>query len=135
VLCRCRREAERVVGAEYPSPLSDASDGVGDGEMTRGVAGTTRGEDISTASSKRRGGSVGRTHVPVTGRYSSGVGSSHGDVNNKREMRSPGAARDEILAVVIVVGAMAGVPRISFGREYIQDWCMTAPHTLSVQKY
>ena len=38
-LLRCAFAAERVTGAKYESCLSDASDGVGEGEMTRGVDG------------------------------------------------------------------------------------------------
>lgn len=44
--CCCRRAAERVVGAEYPSRNLDEvlpSDGVGDGEATLGAEGTAPG--------------------------------------------------------------------------------------------
>lgn len=36
----CRRAAERVTGARYPSRASGPSSREGDGEMTRGVSGT-----------------------------------------------------------------------------------------------
>ena len=39
-LCLCCFAAERVVGAKYESDRSDTSEGVGEGEMTRGVEGT-----------------------------------------------------------------------------------------------
>lgn len=66
---RWRRAAERVTGAKYPSICSDASDGVGDGDITRGVAGT-RGEDISTASG-RRSGRAGKAMTPLAVRCKS----------------------------------------------------------------
>lgn len=50
---RCRREAERVTGAKYPSCASDLSEREGDGDTTRGVSGTTVGvEGILSASSE-----------------------------------------------------------------------------------
>lgn len=57
----CRRLAERVVGAEYPSRDLDEvlpPDGVGDGDMTLGVAGTLpgfRADDISAALTEKGG--------------------------------------------------------------------------------
>jgi hypothetical protein len=44
---RCRRAADRVTGAKYPSFASDGSETEGVGEITRGVAGTAFGEDIA----------------------------------------------------------------------------------------
>lgn len=44
---RDRRAADRVTGALYPSGVSDNSDIEGVGDITRGVAGTGFGEDIS----------------------------------------------------------------------------------------
>ena len=38
-LCLCCLAAERVMGAKYESCLSETSEGVGEGEMTRGVDG------------------------------------------------------------------------------------------------
>ena len=56
---RCRRAAERVVGAEYPSLDRDLlSEGAGEGEMTRGVSGIASWEDILSAR-RANGGRIG----------------------------------------------------------------------------
>jgi hypothetical protein len=73
----CRRAADRVVGAEYPSLDDDrASDGVGEGEMTRGVAGTApgfRGDDISAALTEK-GGRAAAAINPARGRLCTNQG-------------------------------------------------------------
>lgn len=43
---RCRRAADRVTGAKYPSFISDGSDADGVGDITRGVPGTAFGGDM-----------------------------------------------------------------------------------------
>lgn len=56
---RCRRAAERVVGAEYPSLDRDLlSEGAGEGEMTRGVSGIASWADI-LAARRANGGRIG----------------------------------------------------------------------------
>lgn len=56
---RCRRAADRVVGAKYPSRASDLSERDGDGEMTRGVAGIEVGDDGISEALRENGGSTG----------------------------------------------------------------------------
>jgi len=41
------RAADRVAGAKYPSVLSETSDKVGDGDITRGMPGIGYGSDIA----------------------------------------------------------------------------------------
>lgn len=65
---RCRRAAERVVGAEYPSLDSELlSEGAGEGEMTLGVSGTAFWEDMS-AGRKANDGRTGDRINPDKGR-------------------------------------------------------------------
>lgn len=64
---RKRRAADRVTGAWYPSGVSDWSDVDGVGDVTRGVAGTGFGEDISGALSLKEGSGAART-TPEGGR-------------------------------------------------------------------
>ena len=67
VSVRCRRTAERVTGAKYPSGPSDGSETDGVGEITRGVAGTAVGEAMSDAL-KVNGGSDATRMTPKSGR-------------------------------------------------------------------
>lgn len=60
---RCRRAADRVTGAKYPSGPSDGSETEGVGEITRGVAGTAFGEAMSGAR-KVNGGSDATRMTP-----------------------------------------------------------------------
>lgn len=55
----CRRAAERVVGARYPSRASDLSEREGEGEMTRGVSGTLFGVEGILDGRTANGGSAG----------------------------------------------------------------------------
>lgn len=65
--CRCRREADRVTGARYPSRASDLSESEGDGEMTRGVAGTVPGESGISKGRTANGGSAEDHTRPTSG--------------------------------------------------------------------
>lgn len=64
----CRRAAERVIGAKYPSDTSALSEREGDGEMTRGVSGTVVGVDGITPVLTVNGGSTGALIRPERGR-------------------------------------------------------------------
>ena len=64
---RCRRAADRVVGAEYPSRASDLSEREGDGEITRGVAGTELGDEGISEAPRENGGSAGVRMRPKQG--------------------------------------------------------------------
>jgi hypothetical protein len=64
---RCRRAADRVVGAKYPSRASDLSEREGDGEMTRGVAGTEVGDEGISEALRENGGSAGAQMRPKSG--------------------------------------------------------------------
>lgn len=64
----CRRKAERVTGAKYPSGASDLSEREGDGEMTRGVSGTVVGVEGITPVLTVKGGSAGARTRPKRGR-------------------------------------------------------------------
>ena len=64
---RWRRAADRVIGAMYPSGVSDRSDIEGVGDSTRGVAGAGCGEDMSGALGLKEG--IGATRsTPEGGR-------------------------------------------------------------------
>jgi len=54
----CRRAADRVVGARYSSRASDLSEREGDGEMTRGVAGTELDDEDILQVLRANGGSA-----------------------------------------------------------------------------
>ena len=63
----CRRAADLVVGATYPSRASGLSDNEGEGDMTRGVSGTVfADEDMS--GSRENFGSDGVQMEPWNGR-------------------------------------------------------------------
>jgi hypothetical protein len=64
---RCRRAADRVVGAIYPSRASDLSEREGEGEITRGVAGIELGEDGISEAIRENGGSAGVQMRPRRG--------------------------------------------------------------------
>lgn len=64
----CRRTAERVTGAKYPSRASDLSEKEGDGEMTRGVSGTSFGVEGILEDRMAKGGSAGMCMRPNNGR-------------------------------------------------------------------
>jgi len=64
---RCRRAADRVTGARYPSGVSDRSETEGVGEITRGVAGTAFGEGMSAALKVNEGSDATRM-TPDSGR-------------------------------------------------------------------
>lgn len=55
----CRRAADRVTGARYPSRASDLSEREGDGEMILGVSGTLFGVEDMLNDGKAKGGSTG----------------------------------------------------------------------------
>lgn len=63
----CRRAADRVTGALYPSRASDVSESEGDGERTR-VSGTDVGVDGMSNARTAKGGSVGDLTRPDRGR-------------------------------------------------------------------
>lgn len=90
---RSRRAAERVLGPEY---VSDVSDGLGDGDVTL-VAGTAHDEAISSLL-LYKGGSAGNGIVPEIGRRSSTDESAGG---RRRERSSPSGVKVGILAVVV----------------------------------
>lgn len=64
----CRRAAERVIGAKYPSDASALSEREGDGEMTRGVSGTVVGVAGIVPVLTVNGGSTGVLVRPERGR-------------------------------------------------------------------
>jgi hypothetical protein len=72
---------------------------VGEGDITRGVAGTAYCEDISTAG-RKKGGSAGRRITPSGGRYKRATSWA-----KMPENRNSNSMMDGILAAVI--GAIA----------------------------
>ena len=64
----CRRDADRVTGAKYPSRASDLSEREGDGEITRGVSGTILGVEGMPGALTMKDGSAGAQMRPNSGR-------------------------------------------------------------------
>lgn len=54
---RCRRDADLVVGARYPSRASELSDNEGEGDVTRGVSGIDLDELAIAGDRSRNSGS------------------------------------------------------------------------------
>lgn len=64
----CRRAADLVVGAKYPSRASDLSDNEGEGDMTRGVSGTVFAVGDMSGTRRENCGSAGVQMEPSNGR-------------------------------------------------------------------